>query len=540
MAEYISDTRGVSALIIAFLAIPIFGAIGLSVDLGRAYVLKSKLSTALDAAGLAAGRVIFDDDAKILADAQMFFEANFPDGYMGADVSALDITWDANKENIELKVDATFDTSFMSIVGNKDLTVGTRTVINRVNRGLELIMVLDNTGSMARDSDSNNYGGAVENQRIGVLRTAAKDLVEILYGDNETQNNLWVGIVPYVTQVNIGPRNIGFLETDDQLNIIDSVNTEFKKENGEFDEALLLDVDLDGSFDTSYGWKGCVEMRGNLAGGTVDTMDDPPNEDFNPFVYFNGHPTNPSHENDNDWNDSNPGDVVHIATQDVTQWNSFNNSIGRGPNSGCPSQILPLTAEKTTVMASLDAMRPWYSGGTMGNVGMVWGWRAISPRWRGHWKDSDNTLPLDYDEPLVDKVVIMMTDGENTIFSHGSQSIFDYNSYSRHEKSPYWRNGPADYNASSTDSYTNRDGRLRYTSTSYYRNYVDDKFAAICENMKTAGVTIYTIKFKAGNESLYRNCATSDAHFYNSPTTEALEDAFKSIGQELSNLRVAE
>ena len=237
LKSFSTDSSGVTAVILALLAIPIFGAIGLSVDLGRAYVLKSKLATALDAAGLAAGRVIFAEDAIILADAQKYFDANFTSGYMDADVSALEVTWDADKENIELNIHATLNTTFISVLGYSDLSVGARTVINRVNRGLELVMVLDNTGSMARDSDSNSYGGALSNQRIASLRTAATDLIDILYGANETQTNLWVSVVPYVTQVNVGYKNIGFLDRSEQINIVTSSGankSEFVKDTSQF------------------------------------------------------------------------------------------------------------------------------------------------------------------------------------------------------------------------------------------------------------------------------------------------------------------
>jgi len=541
LKEFAQDTSGVSAVILTLLAIPIFGAIGLSIDLARAYVLKSQLSTALDAAGLAAGRVVFQEEAKVKADAQMFFDANLPPGYMNANISALDISWDNSKENIELKVNATFGTTFMNVLGQKEMTVGARTVINRVNRGLELVMVLDNTGSMARDADTNSYNQGDSNMRIVALREAAHDLVDILYGDKETQKNLWVGIVPYVTQVNVGYENIGFLKTNHRNNIVDGSGSNKSRyyDDTDFRHAYGYDVDLDGYNDTNYGWKGCVEMRDHLAGGTIDITDNPPNEDFVPYLYYNGHHNFDSNyrDEDNRWIGNNAGSIYNVDEADVTNWSSFYNSVGRGPNGGCPAPILPLTKEKTTIKARIDELRPWMSGGTMGNVGMVWGWRVISPRWRGVWAGADPTLPKDYNEPLIDKAVIMMTDGENTIFSHGgNRYYFDYNSYSRQEKSDYSITG----GSNNWDSYTNPDGRLRYTSTSYYRDRVDSKFSQVCSAMKNAGIIVYTIKFKAGNESLYRNCATSPKHFFNSPTKESLREAFRTIGQELSNLRIKE
>jgi hypothetical protein len=59
-------------------------------------------------------------------------------------------------------------------------------------------------------------------------------------------------------------------------------------------------------------------------------------------------------------------------------------------------------------------MAPWHRGGTMANLGLAWGWRVLSPRWRGLWDgDLADEMPLDYDEPNMEKVVILLTDGNN-------------------------------------------------------------------------------------------------------------------------------
>ena len=51
-------------------------------------------------------------------------------------------------------------------------------------------------------------------------------------------------------------------------------------------------------------------------------------------------------------------------------------------------------------------MGPVHRGGTTGNLGLTWGWRTLSPRWRGAWGgETPNTLPLDYKTPLMEKVV---------------------------------------------------------------------------------------------------------------------------------------
>ena len=63
---------------------------------------------------------------------------------------------------------------------------------------MEIALVLDVTGSMA---------GAP----MTALRNAATDLVNIIYGPNDTLPNLWVSVVPYTSTVNIGRGRSGWL-----------------------------------------------------------------------------------------------------------------------------------------------------------------------------------------------------------------------------------------------------------------------------------------------------------------------------------------
>lgn len=514
IAKFSRDTRGVSAILIALLAIPLFGFIGLSVDLGRAYVLKSRLATALDAAGLAAGRNIFADDAEIYADAQKYFDANFPSGYMGTDPIIMDsstLSWDTDRETISLLVEAKMDTTFISIVSYPLLTVGARTEINRQNRGMELIMVLDTTGSM------NNYTSGTK--RITTLKTAAKNLIDILYGDDETKEKLWVGIVPYNTQVNVDPQNIAFLPTADRDNILSNSSSIFTADN--YNNTVLgRDVDGNGGNDTVYGWKGCVEMRDDLMGGTQDLSDDPPDNDFIPYFYTSTEPYDEEIAYDNEW-----------ASRGVTS------SGSRSPNKYCPAPILPLTAEASTIKTHIDSLNP--DGATAVNVGLMWGWRTVSPLWNSLWYNSStvnlpsgySALPLDYGEDYMDKVVILMTDGENTLGTYGI-----YHSYAR-QKEFGVESGDAGYNPL---YHASGSGVLTASNSgSTYKAMDDTKTAQACTNMKAAGITIYTVIFVSGNESLFSNCATSSKHYFKAATADALIDNFNTIGEELSNLRIS-
>ncbi|WP_373086957.1 pilus assembly protein TadG-related protein [Sneathiella sp.] len=524
LKKFIRNNHGASAVIVAFLAIPLFGAVGLSVDLGRAYVLKGKLSTALDAAGLAVGRNIFSPNSEIYADAQKYFDANFPPGFMGTaaiTMNASTVSWDATRQNITLNVRADMGTTFMNVLGQPELTVGASTQIKRDNRGMELVLVLDNTGSM-----DYSLGGST---RMAELKSASHNLIQILYGDEETQDKLWVGIVPYNVTVNIGPQNINFLSNADRNNILSNSSSIYTQDSD--NTALGRDVTGDGISDTVYGWRGCVEMRDDLIDGTVDVSDDPPAKDFVPY-FGNDHSTN-------NW----------ITT--TTKWGNTTTSYSindtKGPNYNCPlTSVLPLTAERSTIDAHIDDMTA--QGNTAVNIGMVWGWRAVSPRWNGLWYGSSTlnmptntkvspqvpytTLPLNYNETYMDKVVILMTDGDNTI---GSSR---YNAYARQKKKgvsqPYGSlyDGTTGFMRSDRPTYS-KDGYSNYAAIS------DAKVLATCAAMKSAGIIIYTILLVDGNSSMMKSCATSPKHAFVALSADDLEDHFNTIGEELSNLRIS-
>lgn len=533
ITRFSKNNQGVSAVIIAFLAIPLFGAIGLSIDLGRAYVLKSKLSTALDAAGLAVGRNIFaPTDAEIYADAQKYFDANFPSGFMGTSTITMDsstVTWDSTRENISLNVRADLGTTFMNVLGQPSLAVGAVTEIKRDNRGMELVLVLDNTGSM----DSYLSGST----RMTELKSAAKNLVDILYGNDETKDKLWVGIVPYTMAVNVGPQNIDWLKNSYKTNLTSNSASIFTQDSS--NTTLGRDVTGDGVNDTVYGWEGCVEMRDHLLGGTVDTSDDPPDDDFVPYFwndYFR--------DSDNDFHGDNSGG----DSETNNDWKKYKSSKGNyysvgsstGPNKYCPtSKVLPLTAEKSTIKSHIDSMDA--NGGTAVNLGMVWGWRALSPNWRGEWYGSStlnlptgySALPLNYGEEFMDKVVVLMTDGLNTLGTN-SNSYDIYHAYARQE---LFDTTP------STNKYDYRgflrQSALNSSSYSSYPDIVDDKVLATCTAMKNAGVIVYTVLLVDGDSAMMEACATSPKHAFVATSADELADNFNTIGEELSNLRIS-
>ncbi len=195
------ERRGNVAPLLAVAIIPLVAAVGLSIDGARGWLVKSRLSQAIDAAGLAGGRVI-SQAAQRDADIEMFFRANFPAGYMDAVVEGPEIAVDSETSptQITIQATATVPTTFMRVVGQTQIKVSARTVVQREDKGMELVLVMDNTGSMQQKA-----GGA--DTKIEAVRDAASALINSLYGNRDVVPTLWVGVVPYVATVNIGTAN---------------------------------------------------------------------------------------------------------------------------------------------------------------------------------------------------------------------------------------------------------------------------------------------------------------------------------------------
>ena len=453
---------GGAGIVMALSTVPLVGGTGLAIDTARAFVVESRMGKALDAAGLAAGRVALED--RLQADARAFFAANYRDGLMGSDITAddIDIQVDGNAEFITVTAQTTMPTTFMRIFGQDTVTVSAQSVIQRVTSGSEIALVMDNTGSM-------------HGSKIDAMKAAAQDLVDIVFGDAERYDQLWFSLVPYTSTVNIGTSNSGWANA--------------------------------GPSYSPTSWKGCVEARWQ---SNRDETDDPPTtERFDVYFYPSTSGDPDPDANGNEW----PGiDETQAAR-----------NAGTGPNLGCGPAITPLTRERSEITDAIDEMAAWHRGGTTSNLGLVWGWRTLSPRWRGVWPGS--VWPVDYDDDTVSKVAIVLSDGQNQFFDYDGDDdyISDYTGYGRIGE---------DFMPAATDEGDGLDT-------------LDGKFARVCAQMKGQGITIYTITFGSGASSgrirdLFRDCASDPGNYFHAPDDDDLAPAFRTIGQELANLRIVE
>jgi Flp pilus assembly protein TadG len=155
--------RGVAIYITAAALLFLIPMAGLAIDGGMAFLIKSRLGGAMDAAALAAGRsVSLGNDvsgAETAAQtaALTFFNSNFPSGYMNTDTSNRSVSATLTPQTngtllINVTGSVSIPTYFMRWVGVNNITVSAKGQATR--RNLVMMLVLDKSSSMGSRTSS--------------------------------------------------------------------------------------------------------------------------------------------------------------------------------------------------------------------------------------------------------------------------------------------------------------------------------------------------------------------------------------------------
>jgi len=389
------DRRGGIAVFLATAIVPLVGFLGLAVDTTRGYLVKSRLSQALDAAGLAGGRVIFSANRD--ADIQMYFAANFPPGYMGAAVTGPTIVVDAQSEKLSLQASAVVDTTFLRVLGIETMTVRSEVEVTRQTQLLDVVLSIDVSGSM-----SSSAGGG--QTRIQAARSAANTLVDILFGNDETKDLLKIGLVPWNSKVNVTRNGVTF---NSALTTTQAVPT-FKNPITGINQSVLYyannsPVPLINA--PPSGWRGCVYNRYKNDGISTNDAD----------IY--------------------EGDLLHTSG-DWMGWQPIGaegepTSSGSTRCSSAPSGsectacftrgITALQNTKTGITNAINQLLT-PDGNTNAPAGLAWAWRVLTPA--APWNEADPN-------PLYrrQQAIVLLTDGENVGgYGDGYKATFGINS----------------------------------------------------------------------------------------------------------------
>ena len=174
-------------------------------------------------------------------------------------------------------------------------------------------------------------------------------------------------------------------------------------------------------------------------------------------------------------------------------------NVPANSNYSCPaSAVMPLSEDVAGLKAQISSLTA--NGGTAGHLGAAWGWYLVSPKWSSLFPKSSR--PRQYTDKSVIKSVLIMTDGEfNTSYLTAGQN--------------------------STDPLVNGSS--------------SNQAMQICNNMKAQGVQVWTVAFQSSpaSETFLRDCASDAAHFFPAANEAALKDAFHTVANQLTALRLS-
>jgi Flp pilus assembly protein TadG len=511
---------------------------GMSVDLMRYEQRRTLLQQTADRSVLAAANLT--QELSPTAVVNDYFDKAGLSEYL----TNVEVTDGRNARIVRADAEAELKPFFMQMMGIDVLDVPAAATAEQRISNVEIVMVLDVSGSMNEAT-----GGTT---KIAALRSAAKEFVDAVK-ENDTENLITISIVPYNAQVNI-PQSLR-----EKFNITDlhgrpGVNCV------EFPQAAFDTLTI--SRTVAYP----MYAFSDLTGGTTQNS---------AYVAWN-HPTEGLMNPNASYCRDVPANVVRLPSDDATQLKFW---------------IDGLTA----------------AGNTSTTLGMKWGVALLDPTARpmmaelmsqGAIPSSYAGRPFNWDAPSAMKVIIVMTDGDhvehtriNDGYKSGPSPIWkstgDGNYSIQHVTDrplvagtneyyvPHlntWQATPWDSGAGTSPQNWEQvwqSQRLKWvawqlyaralgtsgatrstTFTTWMNNFrstwmpeatMDSNMLTSCTQAKDHGVVIYGIAYEAPpqGQAVISGCASSSAYYFNAQGL-SVHTAFRSIASNISQLRLTQ
>ena len=502
--SFLAARRGNVAVIVALALAPLsLAALG-ALDIARATAAKLELQDALDAAALATAKTTVSDSAQLQATGDRIFRQNLkldPDVALSSDT----FTFGTGGTVVAAATGSLHPLILGSVIGG-NITLGAYTEVKRAGYELEIALVLDNTGSM-------------QGAKLTNLKLAASNFVDSMAAaaaQTADPNAVKISLVPFSNAVRVGS-TYATASWIDQSGASPINNEIFTTSTGtQWANRFTLFSQM------GVTWAGCVENRQ----APYDIQDTPPTTGATVFTpYFApdepDQPSSPGFGNNylNDGSNSSNWLVRQGKLPKYTHPPDL--SQGKGPNQGCTMQTLTrLTTSFNSLKTSINAMTA--GGDTNIPMGMVWGWHTLSPN--APFADG-----VAYLTPKHKKIVILMTDGQNTMTNSGdaNNSYYSGNGY-------VWQGRVLQANGtplSGSSSDAQREAAM------------DDRLSKLCTNMKAADkdIEIYTMRVEVtgGASVVLQNCASAADHYFDVQNASDMNAVFQQIAGQIASLHLS-
>jgi Flp pilus assembly protein TadG len=353
----------------ALATIPMVGFVGAAVDYSHANSVKAAMQAAVDSTALMISKEaskLNTSDVQSKADAYFKAMFNRPEA-TGVTVNATYTTSGGSK--VIIAATANVKANFMGLIGISQMQVGVESIAMWGNSRLRVALALDTTGSMASDG------------KIDALKTATKALLDQLKAAAAKDGDVYVSIIPFSKDVNVGKANyeaswLNWEEWDEDNG--DDVSTTTCTKKG---KKKKCSSSTTWKPDDHKTWNGCVTDRGgkdNPGIGDYDTKVTAPtasvvNTLFVPEQYDNCSP--PIKALSYDWigmkslvDSFYPSGNTNQGIGLAHAWMSL---VGGGPYPTPPAEEANYKYQKIIILMSdgLNTENRWYDSGGWFNNG---------------------------------------------------------------------------------------------------------------------------------------------------------------------------
>ncbi len=259
MTRFARNKDGNIVFMFAFMVTVLFFFAGGAVDYTRWNAVRADMIESMDASSLALAQLNATQpdltNAELKDYGRKFFEANF--NYE----TALEPGWNIefgldNNAVIITCITGNIKTYLLGVAGIHNLDIGKCVEVTKKGSGrVELALVLDVTGSMG-----NPIGGV---DKIDSLKAAVEIMLDVMYGDEETSDNIKIGVVPFNANINAGGStgwSSAWADTGAQA-YYHGARFFHVTESGNVDLSTKVNHFNLYNSNANLTWKGCVEAR---------------------------------------------------------------------------------------------------------------------------------------------------------------------------------------------------------------------------------------------------------------------------------------
>lgn len=358
------------AILFGIAVIPIITFVGAAVDYTRANSARSSMQAALDSTALMLAKDLTQGTittSDIPAKADAYFKALYTnDEAKGVTITATYTQNSGKGSTILVNGSGNIETGFMRVAGFPTMDFKTSSTSAWGNSRMRVAMALDVTGSMADDG------------KMAAMQKAAKALVDQLAKLVKTDGDVYISMVPFAKDVNLGTsyKDATWIDWDYWSDQNPTWGTCSKASKTNKSDCLAVSGRTWTPDKTK--WTGCVTDR---------TQD---------YDISNAEPTS-----------SNAPTMVVPEEYTTTDRRGNVTQYCKSTSSAYVGTIVPLTYNWTTLKDAIGKLQP--TGNTNQGIGLAWAWLTLGVGkvpFNAPAKDTDN---YDYTDAIV-----LLSDGMNT------------------------------------------------------------------------------------------------------------------------------